>query len=297
MFFAIPFFNNSKYLRETLESLTFQNDPHWNAIVLDDSIDPLEARGAQDCVDLFRDPRIIYQKNSTNFGMAKNWNQTFELSGEHDLAVILHADDRLKPDYVLEMKRLAIAYPDAVGFFCKTEIIGPEGSRAFSLADFYKTLLLPGQDEIVLSGVEGIKALIPGNFIFCPSIAYRVQKIAHERFNDQFKMVMDFDFILRLLEKGETWVGYYGHSLFQYRRHTRNATVKLTQNLTRFHEEIELYKNLSRTLLNLKQPELARLAKKMRVVKLNLGFQILKSIFTLRMTEVKKEVFLLKEIL
>jgi glycosyltransferase involved in cell wall biosynthesis len=297
VFFAIPFYKNTDYLKETLQSLIIQNDPDWSAIVLDDSVDPVETIKASHYVTGLNDSRIRYLRNPKNLGMAANWNQALDLAKEDELSVILHADDRLLPDYVSTMKALAAKHPTASAYFCKSEIIGSDGNPVFSFADFYKKLLVPSVPEINLSGVNGIDKLISGNFIFCPSICYRMSRVNTARFNTDLRMVIDFDFILRLLKNNGVLVGSYRHSLFQYRRHLDNTTVALTRNLSRFHEEIKLYRELSTWLKSKNEIKLARRAKSMRVVKLNLSFQILKSLFKLRVKELRQESQLLLELL
>jgi glycosyltransferase involved in cell wall biosynthesis len=282
MFFAIPFFKNASYLKETLFSLLDQVDSEWSAIVLDDSAAKEESISAEACVNQIGDSRIRYQKNLKNIGMAENWNQAFELAQTHKLFVILHADDRLRPDYVQQMKSLAQSYPRAAAFFCKCEIINEEGLPKWSLADSYKRWIRPSESLIKLEGAKGIGSLIPGDFIFCPSVCYRIERFMSLRFRTDLKMVADFDFILNSLLRGETWIGYYERVLFSYRRHTENTTVTLTKNLHRFREEIALYHQLEKRLIDLGEGNLARRARKMNVIKLNLLFEILKSVMALK---------------
>ena len=298
MFFVIPFFRTTSYLKETLQSLVAQTDPNWQAVVLDDSIDLYETEAAKNCVEHLGDSRLQYLKNLKNLGMAKNWNQGLDIAAARnfELVVILHADDRLKNDYAFEMKALADRYPNSSAYFCRTEIIGSNGSSSFSFADAYKNFLLPRQSEIVLSGIDGIKKLIPGNFIFCPSLCYRLSKIQAERFREDKKMVLDFEFILLLLERNQSLTGFYRRPLFEYRRHTENATVGLTKNLTRFHEEISLYLNLSERMKT-RDLAISIQAKKMRVIKLNLMFQILKSLLGFQWRSSILETKLLLELL
>ena len=282
MFFAIPFFKNALYLKETLFSLLDQTDGDWQAFVLDDSIANEEVLEAIAIVDQIGDPRISYRKNEKNLGMAENWNQAFDLAKDSEFLVILHADDRLKPDYVQAMKSFAKANPKASAYFCKCLIIGSDGKPVFSLADLYKKWVTPNEPVLMLDGVKGIQKLIRGDFIFCPSVCYRTRDFSTMRFKTNFKMVTDFDFILRSLLSGQTWMGYYDHPLFEYRRHSENTTVNLTQSLVRFHEEINLYRKLGNDLETLGENEIARSAKKMTMVKLNLLFEMAKALVTFR---------------
>ena len=131
--------------------------------------------------------------------------------------------------------------------------------------------------EILLNGVDGIAALIPGNFIFCPTLCYRNTGLV-ARFDEQLKMVLDFEFILRLLTKGNQLLGLYAQPLFEYRRHASNATSVLTQNLQRFHEEQALYFELANWLSGHGYVTLSKEATKMTVIKKNLIFLFLQAI-------------------
>ncbi len=288
MFFAIPYFKNATFLKETLQSLVKQTDPNWTAVILDDSIDANESKAARECVESFQDSRITFKRNPENLGMAGNWNQGLEIGTPHDLCVILHADDLLGRHYVERMKALSKKHPKASGFFSRAEIIGENGESVFSVGDTYKRLLIPRQSEIVLEGVSGIEKLIPGNFIFCPSVCYRMTMIQNERFKPHLKMVLDFEFVLRVLKMGGTWVGYDEEAIFQYRRHTENATIAMTQNLVRFKEEVALYQELSGYLSEKGHSRLAKKAERMDVIRFNLAFQILKSLSKLRIKDANR---------
>lgn len=297
MFIVIPYFNNAHYLKETLKSLVEQTDAGWNVVVLDDSIVAADSTGAIECVRQMHDSRITYQKNPANLGLARNWNQGIELAQQSEFLVILHADDLLLPDYVKEMRALALRYPEATGCFCQTEIIGTRGNSVFSFVDWYKKRLIPKCNEVVLNGLQGSVQLISGNFVFCPTLCYRISKLAKVRFREDLKMVMDFELILRVLFEGGTWVGYNKHPLFQYRRHKTNTTLALTRDLIRFREESGMYLSLAENLEKAGYRKEAIRARKRRVVLLNLGFQMFKSLFTLQVIPLKRETQLFLELL
>lgn len=277
---AIPFYQNTEFLKETIQSVCDQTSPQWLVTVFDDSTNPLEATQAKILVEDFNDSRIRYHRNPSNLGMANNWNQGLQwgqtLHQQDPLksaTVILHADDRLKPRYVEQMEKALPAHPEAAAFFCKTEIINEQGVSAFSFADSYKNLLLPSRidHKIILKGTEGIRLLIPGNFIFCPSICYRNSSLSR-LFKPELKMVTDFEFTLDLLLQEKTLIGLYEEPLFEYRRHSRNTTQLLNQNLVRFLEEKNLYRELARKLELKGQTLLSKQAAKMSILKKNLSF-------------------------
>ena len=284
LFFAVPFFNKADFLEATLRSLICQTDKQWKALVLDDSLDPGEARSAKDVVERLADPRIGYRKNEKNLGLAGNWNQSFGLSSDAELISILHADDELLPDCVSELKRAAVEFPEVAAFFLKTEIIDGAGQPVFSFPDFYKKFLLPSRvnGRISLAGESGLNAVLKGNFIFCPTLCFRTSQLAGIRFDPKYKMVLDLDLICRILLRGDSLLGLYSKPLYRYRRHATNATNLMTQNMVRFIEERDLYQSLSKKLSELGFAKAAKTAHRMRVIRLNLAFQILKSILQFR---------------
>lgn len=284
IFFAIPFYKNVDFLEDTLRSLLSQTSEDWDAVVLDDSIDNDEADLAKKLIGNLNDSRIKYRKNIENIGMGNNWNQGLELGRKHIKAIattILHADDRLLPEYVSSMLGALDHSPNTTAFFCETVVIDENGKRTFSFADYYKTFLLPKKERgvITLNGIDGIAPLIPGNFIFCPTLCYRNLKL-ERLFNANLKMVTDFEYTLDLLIRGHQIKGLYVKPLFEYRRHSSNTTNFMNQNLERFKEEKFLYHHIANILDTKGCYQLAKKARQMKIVKKNLLFQSASSLLS-----------------
>ena len=211
---------------------------------------------------------------------SRNWNQGLELGMSFDGITILHADDRLNSDYAQSIVDAKREHEDATAFFTRTEIIDGRGNTRFSFPDWYKTTLLPKGANFALDGVEGVNALIPGNFIFCPTLCFIPSKLKQERFQEDLKQVPDFELILRILLKNEKLVGLYEKPLYQYRRHENNTTNLQNKSLLRFKEERDLYLSLSARLDERGQHQPAKNAKRMKVLRLNLLFNFAKAVFT-----------------
>jgi glycosyltransferase involved in cell wall biosynthesis len=284
MLIAIPFYSNAGFLRETLLSVQGQLDRDFSVVVLDDSVDPREASQARMVVQDCQEAGFRYQRNAKNLGIAGNWNQALELaiSQRQDFLVILHADDRLLPDYVRRVKQELYRTPEAEAVFVKPRIINARGRPVFSFPDFVKERIRPGGLRIELRGLSGVGKLIPGDFVFCPTICYRVSAIRDRRFDPRRKQVLDFDWVVRSLLSDGLWVGLYDQVLFEYRRHSRNATKLQSQDFSRFLEEMDFYRELSAVLLSRGERDLALQASRMWIVRLNLGFEAFKSVLSLR---------------
>lgn len=286
---AIPYFHQPHFLEKTLESLRSQTFTDWHAVVMDDSI-PTDTHSATevsayDVVQRIGDPRIRYQRNPKNLGLANNWNQGLDWGQSFPYCMLLHADDQLMPRYLETMISAGDRYPKAALYFCKTIIIDETGKKCFSFPDWYKNFLIPKQPEFELSNVLGIQQLIAGNFVFCPSVFYRSAKIVSERFRTDLKQVPDFEFILRLLLNNQTLVGVYSEPLFCYRRHGNNTTVVQTQSFLRFNEERDLLLNLAKILESRGEIAGAQSARQMTVIKLNLAFVTVKNLIRFQWTQ------------
>jgi glycosyltransferase involved in cell wall biosynthesis len=268
--FAIPFYSGEKYLRRAIESALRQSRADWELVICDDQS---PSRAAEDLVRSLGDPRIRYQRNDQNLGMARNWNHCLDVAAT-DLVTLLHDDDELLPDYAEKMLVAAERWPDAAAFFCAAQVIGEDSRPRFSFPDFFKRFLIPSTREVVeLRGERAVEALLRGNFIMCPTLCWRKSRLDTARFQDQWKMVMDLEMTTRLLVGGATLVGL-PDVCYAYRRHGKNATVRLTSNLLRFEEEVALDRALGEQALQRGWRLAARAASAKWIIKLNLLYCI-----------------------
>ncbi len=221
---TIPYYQGEHFLTQAIESVLRQRNPNWTLLVSDDS--PGE-QGVGDLVARYRDSRIRYRKNAATLGLAGNWNACLNESAG-DLVTILHADDELLEDYCDVMLRAARDHPDAVCYFCDAVIINERGRRIFSLPDMVKHFIRPSASgPLVLSGPRGIAALLHGDFIMCPTVCYRRDRLRDRRFDERWRFVLDLDFFTRLLAGGEKLVGI-PTAAYAYRRHAGSATAQRT---------------------------------------------------------------------
>ena len=107
----MPVYNNEKYFPLAVKSITEQNYPHWELIIIDDgSTDQtpfLADRIAQE------DSRItvIHQSNQWIYA---SFNRGIELA-KGDYIYIVNSDDRLRPGSLEKMAEKAIEYqPDVI---------------------------------------------------------------------------------------------------------------------------------------------------------------------------------------
>ena len=268
--FAIPYHRGLDWLREAIESVLAQREPGWRCLVLDDSGDA--GAPARDLVAGFGDPRIAYHANEATQGMVENWNRGLD-AAETDLVTLLHADDRLLPEYAEVVLALAAAQPRAAAVCCGTQIIDARGKPRFSFADAYKRLLVPPGDPWLLRGEPGLRALLRGDFVNCPTLCWRRSVLGGRRFESGWKQVQDLEMLTRLLLDGAEIAGTR-RVAYAYRRHEASATSRQSESLLRFDEENALYARLTLRAEQRGWSAAARTARRRAIVKLHLGFRV-----------------------
>src|SRR5829696_1977595 len=238
--FAIPYYSNASYLLEAVASVRAQTMHDWELLIVDDA----GPEHAQDLVDALADARIRYIRNTTNLGLAGNWNECIRLAGA-PLVTLLHADDRLRPDYAVAVLAAARQPPVAAAVFTDATIIGADGTPARSLPDLVKRFASrPRRDHDVL-GDEGLAGILANNYVMCPTLCYRKEIVGEAPFDSRWKFVLDLDHATRLLLAGHRLRGVRT-VLYEYRRHSDNQTTALTADASRFAEEIDFYRSVER---------------------------------------------------
>ncbi|SMF75759.1 glycosyltransferase family 2 protein [Pseudobacteriovorax antillogorgiicola] len=287
--FAIPYYSKPKYLVEAIESVFSQTCETWRIHIFDDNPNnPLDL----DLINSYlEDSRVTYSLNSSNLGIAKNWNQCLE-SAKTDLVTILHSDDCLLPDYMEMIYDSASRFEEASAYFCQTEIIDSKGNQIFSFVDFVKRYFRPKGDLFRVEGESGLLSLLKGNYIMCPTICYKMSKVKKLRFNERWLMVLDLDFYFRVLLSGNHLVGS-DKPVYKYRRHKENQTSILNDNLKRFKEEIDIYASISKDCVDIGWNRAAKVARKKQIVKAHLIFLSLKDLLSLRLRSVTKKLRLI----
>ncbi len=275
--FAIPFHRGLAYLRETIESVRAQRVSAWCCIVLDDRG---ESEGVADLVASFGDARIAYHDNQTTLGIVGNWNRGLDLATT-ELVTLLHADDRLLPEYCDVIFALSDTHPRAVALCCDAEIIDAQGRPRFSLADAVKRRLVPNGEPWRIEGESGLRALARADFVMCPTVAWRRERLGARRFEAGLKQAQDLEMLARLLLDGETIAGTRRRA-YAYRRHAESATAVQTKDLSRFEEEVAVLDRIAAGAREQGFPSAARVAERKMIVRLHLAVRIAADLASLR---------------
>ncbi len=275
---AIPFYNNIAFLRTAIESVLAQTCPAWELIVVDDA-GPEE--GVDALIAAYQDTRIKYHRNSSNLGLAENWNRCVQLS-KCEWLTLLHADDLLERDYVSTMQRYIAKQDNIDAFFCDARIIGANGKPIFSFPDVTKRILNPSfVAETTLRGEKAVAKLLRAPFIFCPTLCYRRQLLLARPFDSSWRMVLDLDFQINALIDGRTLLGIR-KPLYLYRRHKNNQTEILQRDLHRFREEIAFYNQTAHICDSIGWTSAAKAARHKVIVRLHLVYHLVGCIVRLQ---------------
>ena len=240
--FLVPFRSNLDYLRDTLISVRGQSTADWRCTVFDDSSD---REKVETLVRAIGDDRFDVVHNRTPRGIGGNWNAALA-SAEADFATLVHADDLLAPTYAETVLALHDRFPDTFGVFTGAGIIDHLGApKRFSAPDLAKKVLHPYlREPCVVVGDRGLRSILRGNFIFCPTVTYRVTRLRQPIFDESLRMTLDFFAFARALLQGERLVGTKSVQ-YHYRRHPASTTSTLNADSSRFEEELTTYRRIA----------------------------------------------------
>ena len=267
--FAVPYYSAPEYLREALASLCNQTHLNWEAVVVDDaSPEPIA-----DLITELNDRRITYVRNETNLGLAANWNKALGLTTA-PLVCILHSDDLLEPNYASTMIELLTATPEATAGHCRVSIIGADGLPRRTLTDAVKRIIQPKAKGLVVSaGEDGLASMLRGSWIYCPTLCFRRSQLPSVPFDNSWRFMLDFDLIARIFLNGQQLIGTTS-KLYRYRRHDAAQTRVLTNELTRFEEELSFYAQMYRAAKERRWLTAQRHAQRATVIRLHLLLQV-----------------------
>lgn len=237
--FAIPFLANLGYLMQAVASVCNQTVQSWELLVVDDASDESPRRW----IDALGDQRIRYVRNHDRLGLAQNWNRCLQLA-RAPLVTLLHADDRFHPLYAQRVLAAAAEWPTTAAIATDADVIGENGRPTRTLADWVKARAPRPDFDYEITGDDGLAAILRNNYLYSPTLCYRVALVGVSPFNQRWSMVTDLDLIARLLLDDQS-IGVVNAPLYEYRRHRGSTSAQLTRDTSRFNEELALYQLLA----------------------------------------------------
>jgi glycosyltransferase involved in cell wall biosynthesis len=262
--FLVPFKANINFLRETVNSIVGQTVTGWKATVFNDSPNSAEVDAL---VSALNDQRFSVVNNSSPLGIGGNWNAALA-AAEAEFATLVHADDVLAPTYGAAVLDLHQRYPDSYGVFTGVRIIDHDGNRKrFSAPDLAKKVLHPFLSEpCIVTGDDGLRSLLRGDFIFCPTVTYRINRLQQPVFDERLRMSLDLHSFAEAILRGERLVGTKA-AHYYYRRHAASTTSSLNADSSRFTEELATYRHIADAAARVAFTRSARTGRRATIVK------------------------------
>lgn len=241
----LPFYGDPSLLRVAVRSVQAQEDPDWRLTVVDDGYPDASVPRWFEELD---DERIRYRRNGVNLGANGNYRKCVDLI-EHEVAVLMGADDVMLPGYVSTIKKVHRSHPEAGIIQVGVDLIDERGKPYRTVVDQAKQMLYRPRVENsrVMGGEELATSLIRGNWLYFPALAWRSDALRDNRFREGLNVVQDLALVIDLLLSGETMV-VERDVCFQYRRHRASDSSMRALTGNRFIEERDYFLQISREL-------------------------------------------------
>jgi GT2 family glycosyltransferase len=237
----LPYYGDVALMQAAVQSVRAQADAEWRLTVVDDTAEP----SVPGWFDSLADDRIRYFRNERNLGITGNFTRCLDLA-EHELMVMLGADDLMLPNYVGTVLAAHRAHPGVGMVQPGVEVIDEHGKPVRALADEVKRrLYAPKVDgQRLMGGEELAVSLLRGNWLYFPAITWRTEAIKAVGFRPELRTTQDLALELELIERGERMV-VDSTVCFQYRRHLESVSSKMALDGDRFTEERALFGSMA----------------------------------------------------
>jgi GT2 family glycosyltransferase len=203
---------------------------------------------------------VRYLANPVRLGINRNFQRCAELSTA-ELVVILGADDRLLPDFVDRVRRLAEQYPAASFLHTGARIVDEAGHPTTPLVDRVKARTsIRVRDSAEVGGERLATSLLHGNWMYFPSVVFRRDCLVEHGFRPGYDVVQDLDLYLRILRAGGSVV-LLDRPGIEYRRHAASVSSAGAGDGSRFAEERRYFAEAAADMTRAGWPGAARAAR------------------------------------
>lgn len=213
---AIPTFSRVHYLKEAVESALSQTYENIEVIIGDDG----QAQSIQVWSEgiASREPKIRYQRNESNLGLAGNWNALAD-AARGEFLVIIGDDDRLLPDSV--SKLVDAILPDRSAAFSNLHLIDSDGNRmeteTIQHTRFYNRDILPAGE------IANAEAVVWQNSVPISAALVRTSDVRRLRFKEDLN-TPEIELFIRLAQEQGRFV-FVSDYLCEYRVHPHSETA------------------------------------------------------------------------
>lgn len=214
----VPVYNGEAYLKTCLESILNQDMTDFVLRVIDNA----STDGTADIVAAMDDPRIDYQRFDTLVNLSGNLNRCIE-QADATFFCMVHADDRIKPDFARRLLAAIKADPEADIVVCRGELIDEDGTSYLTMKQRFRNRSFRRRGPL-LEGAQGLKMIASYNHIIAPCAIYRTAALPeHVRYSPHHTYLTDQDFWLRYLH-ADGRIRQIEPSLYEHRVHRRQLS-------------------------------------------------------------------------
>ena len=217
----VPVFNTAKFIVEALQSISRQSFQDFELLVLDDG----SSDGSKQLLEAYAalEPRmrLIARENR---GLIASRNELLS-AARGEFVAWMDSDDISHPERLAHQVSKFDTMPELVCLGGYAQCMDPEGQAL-------NTETYPLLHDEILAGQQ----LMGGAMRFASTMMRRDAALRLGGFREPFKMGEDFDFLLRLSERGR--MGNLPEVLYLYRQHLTSVTAGQSYRWANFRETI-----------------------------------------------------------
>jgi len=223
---CIPAFNQTRYLKKTLDSLLIQTYQNYEIIITDDSSN----NNVQKLINRYNfKGRLKYFKNKTALGSPENWNRSVEHATGEYIKILHHDDWFTGKDSLKKFVDLLANNPRADFAFCASCNRDQNGKVLFTHT--------VNEKQIRALNKSG-EILFLGNFIGAPS-ATIYKRGLNLKYDKNLKWFVDVDFYIKVLAKN----GHFAYRPEPLINVTADAVHQVTKRCLN-NKEVELFESI-----------------------------------------------------
>lgn len=211
-------YNNSKYIRETLDSIENQKYSNIEIIIVDDC----STDNSINVIDMWIASsihKVVFIKNEVNLGVCKTFNRALGKARGKYISII-GSDDLMENDRLnKQIDILERSTPKVGAVYSDAFLIGPKGERYFGrFIQWHKHFFEIPQHDI-------FEVLLKGNFIPIMSVLWKKECLDDCGIFDESLIYEDYDMLLRFCARYDML--FSDDVSVSYRVHPNNMHNKL----------------------------------------------------------------------
>lgn len=255
----LPYYGDVELMKLAVQSVVRQDNPRWRLTVVDDGYPDESIPG---WFAGLQHERVRYFRNERNLGANGNYNLCLT-KVEHELVVVMGADDVMLPNYVDVVLAAHERAPHAAVIQPGVTVIDEDGDPSGGLVDWAKQNIYAPRvrGHRVLAGEALAVSLLRGDWLYFPSLCWKADEITRRGFRAGLDVVQDLALVIDIVADGGSLV-VDDTVCFQYRRHRRSDSSWRAVEGTRFVEERRYFLEAARQMDALGWRRAARVARR-----------------------------------